>query len=375
MKKRILAILLAAAIALLFTSCQKRAVIDVSAEVGKGVSINGNCLGDVLGTGTFAKVEDKIFFINNTGRVVCYMDLNSGEIFCNCNDPTCQHRLISCTAFLSDNRGSAARIFTPYQDGIITATESEVLTFAPGKKEVVAAAKGNYGAVNIMPYLFEDKMAVFTRDNQLVVRKVEDETALLTIENTAAPSWGESIFYYDGYLYLIRLSQDDLSKDLTDDPTGELHVNASNNSELVRVSLETGQVQQLISSNVTGVSIYGDKLYYKQGILSSKLMRANLDGTNPELVQTDVDFYNIKDDTIYYSSKEMGDLMSCTIHGQNPTRLVQMGDLGYDYMSIRVFSDWDKILLPRNDSGAFWTMNPDGSDLQLHEIPDFSNFE
>ena len=104
-------------------------------------------------------------------------------------------------------------------------------------------------------------------------------------------------------------------------------------------------------------------------------MRANLDGSNPELVQTDVNLYNIKDDTIYYSSKEMGDLMSCTIHGENPTILVQLGDLGFEYMSIKVFSDWDKIVLLKRDSTVFCTVNTDGSDLQLHEMPDFSNYE
>lgn len=375
MKKRLTAILLAVTmIVLLFTSCQKRAAIDVSAEMGEGVSINGNN----TGYGSFAKVEDKLFFINRIGvETISYMDLNSGEIFCNCNDPTCQHLRVSCTAFLSDNSAGAPRTIAANQGAVITATESEVLKFTPGKKEVLAAAKGNYGSMNIMPYLFEDKMAVFTRDNRLVVRAIENEEELLAIENTVKPVQGGvgDLFYYDGYLYLVRLSQSDVAKDLTDDPTGDLNFNAANDSELIRVSVETGEVEQLIPSNVINISIYGDKIYYKQGSGSGNLMRANLDGSNPELVQTDVDLYNIKDDTIYYSSKEMGDLMSCTIHGENPTILVQLGDLGFEYMSIKVFSDWDKIVLLKRDSTVFCTVNTDGSDLQLHEMPDFSNYE
>ncbi|CZT55424.1 hypothetical protein I4300191C4_14780 [Solibaculum mannosilyticum] len=374
MKKRLTVILLAVTmIVLLFTSCQKRAVIDVSAEMGEGVSVNGNN----LIAGGFAKLEDKLFFINGNGGIVCYMDLDTGEIFCNCNDPTCQHRLISCTAFISDNLSGAPRRIGTSQDGMITATESEVIKFTPGEKEVLASAKGNYGALNSMPYLFEDKMAVLTKDKRLVVQTIADEKELLAVENTARPLWGGrgDLFYYDGYLYLVRLSQSDVAKDLTDDPTGELNFNAANDSELIRVSVETGEVEQLIPSNVINISIYGDKIYYKQGSGSGNLMRANLDGSNPELVQTDVNLYNIKDDTIYYSSKEMGDFMSCTIHGENPTRLLQLGDLGYDIRGIYLFSDFDKIVLMRSDEMAFYTVNTDGSDLQLHEMPDFSNYE
>lgn len=219
----------------------------------------------------FASDGKDIFFIDSPTGMVYRFDLSTKEATINCNNPVCSHDSDSCTAYAERDISGIRR-----ENDEVYLLGNQINKISRNQKEEIG--KGHYGTSN-SKIMFGGYIA-YPEEESIIVENIESGNIVQRFEDVVPYTQGN--FYYKGALWYI-------TEDL----------------ELVRLDIKAGEKRVVEEIGVTRASVYEDFIYYiqvDQQTGDNQLIRYSEGEDSKTVVEDNVFYYNIKGDTLYYTT-------------------------------------------------------------------------
>ena len=317
--KRILIITL---ITMLCVSCQK------TDEVYKNESEIDNVKRDELNAmQAHAVASDGNYIYMELGGLVYRIDAKNNIVEINCDNLLCDHEGELCSARLPDYPGAYNLV---RDDDSVYVLGNEIYKIGKNsKKEVGKGYYGDYGCKT----LFNDYIGFFKEPELYVVEAIKSGKEIQRFEDITGFIQGN--FYYNNNIYIITSEQ-----------------------RLVRLNLETGEIELLEKKGATRASLYNGFVYYvKVSELtdSNQLIKLNPNTLEKEVITEGVFYYNMQGDTLYYSTYPERKLFVSELNGSNPEEIL-LPDF-FEAGGIYAFSELDTVLVTGQDIEEYYVID------------------
>ena len=331
--KRKAVILFLILLSILFVSCQEKTVeFKETKELAEQEWEEVNAI-----MGTFASDEKNIYML--WGALIYRIDLETREMAVNCGDFLCDHESSTCSARLSDSERTYSSICRNGEYVYVVGNKIYEID-ENSKKET---GHGGYGQ-NGVRILFGDYIAYFEKEDTIVVKEIESDKEIQRFEDIRGFTQGN--FYYKEHLYYV---------------TDEL--------QLVRLDLNTGEKEVLEKKGATRASVYDGFIYYikvSEETDTNYLIKMNPDTLEKQELIEGVFYYNMLGDTLYYSTWPERSLYCSDLSGENQKALST--EDGYIWSFPWAFPQEEILILDGDNEGViFYLLDAASGEINFEE--------
>lgn len=329
--KRKVSILFLILLSILFASCQEKSTkFKETKELVEQEREEVNAI-----TGTFASDGNNIYmFWDRVYRI----DLETREMIVNCGDFLCDHESQACSARLPDGEGYS---YICRNGEHVYVVGNKIYEIDKNSKKEIG--HGRYGQ-NGVRILFGDYIAYFEKEDTIVVKEIESDKEIQRFEDIRGFTQGN--FYYKEHLYYI---------------TDEL--------QLVRLDLNTGEKEVLEKKGATRASVYDGSIYYvkvSEETGDNCLIKMNPDTLEKQELVEGVFYYNMLGDTLYYSTWPGRSLYCSDLSGENQKAL--SSEDGYIWSCPWAFPQEDILILDGdNEAVIFYLLDAASGEINFEE--------